>query len=95
VVLDDYQKVAASFAEWDRVDGDVRFVHEHVQGDELVAALRDASVVVAMRERTAFDEVLTAHLGYVTDGSYRVFYTDAVEDVLAWQGGTPLRVIAP
>ena len=63
VVLDDYQRVAASCADWARVDGDVRFVHEHLEGQDLVAALRDASVVVAMRERTAFDAHLLARLG--------------------------------
>jgi phosphoglycerate dehydrogenase-like enzyme len=39
--------------------------------------------------------VLTPHLGYVTDGSYAVFYGDAVEDVVAWQAGVPVRVIHP
>ena len=63
VVLDDYQRVAASCADWARVDGDVRFAHEHLEGQDLVAALRDASVVVAMRERTAFDAHLLARLG--------------------------------
>jgi len=82
VVLDDYQQVAASCADWSRVDGDVRFVHEHLEGDDLVTALRDASVVVAMRERTAFDEQLLARLGrlrlLVTTGA-----TNASIDVAA------------
>ena len=55
VVLDDYQRVAARFGAWERVEGEVRFVHEHLEGDALVEALADARVVVAMRERTAFD----------------------------------------
>jgi phosphoglycerate dehydrogenase-like enzyme len=45
--------------------------------------------------RSAPRTVLAPHLGYVTDGTYRVFYEDAVEDVLAWQRGEPVRVIAP
>ena len=45
--------------------------------------------------RSAPRTVLSPHLGYVTDGTYRVFYGDAVEDVLAWQRGEPLRVVAP
>jgi phosphoglycerate dehydrogenase-like enzyme len=37
--------------------------------------------------------VLTPHLGYVTKGTYEVFYRDAVEDVAAWMAGEPVRVI--
>ncbi len=43
--------------------------------------------------RTAPNTVLTPHLGYVTDGGYRLFYGDAVEDIAAWRDGTPLRVV--
>jgi phosphoglycerate dehydrogenase-like enzyme len=43
--------------------------------------------------RTAPRTVLTPHIGYVTEETYRVFYGDAVEDVAAWAAGTPLRVI--
>lgn len=45
--------------------------------------------------RSAPRTVLTPHLGYVTDGGYRVFYGDAVEDVAAWAAGTPVRVVSP
>ena len=37
--------------------------------------------------------VLTPHLGYVTDASYRRFFTDAVEDIAAWRAGAPIRVL--
>jgi phosphoglycerate dehydrogenase-like enzyme len=38
------------------------------------------------------DNVLAVpHLGYVTEGNYRRFFTEAVEDVAAWQSGTPVR----
>jgi len=37
----------------------------------------------------------TPHLGYVTEESYRVFYGEAVEDIAAWLGGSPLRVLKP
>lgn len=37
--------------------------------------------------------VLTPHLGYVTEETYRVFYAQAVEDILAWLAGAPLRVL--
>jgi len=39
--------------------------------------------------------VLTPHLGYVTAESYAVFYGEAFEDVQAWLGGSPVRVLAP
>jgi phosphoglycerate dehydrogenase-like enzyme len=45
--------------------------------------------------RTAPRTVLTPHLGYVTRDTYRVFYGDAVEDVVAWLRGEPVRVIDP
>ncbi|MFC5137705.1 D-2-hydroxyacid dehydrogenase family protein [Actinomycetospora rhizophila] len=45
--------------------------------------------------RTAPRTVLTPHLGYVTEGSYAVFYRDAVEDVRAWADGAPIRELGP
>ena len=39
--------------------------------------------------------VLTPHLGYVTEKTYEVFYRDAVDDVIAWLDGDPIRVITP
>lgn len=63
VVLDDYQHVAASCADWSAIDGSVEFVHDHVVGEELVDVLQGASVVVAMRERTPFDAALLDRLG--------------------------------
>jgi phosphoglycerate dehydrogenase-like enzyme len=62
VVLDDYQRVASDYASWDLIDGEVEFVHDHLEGEDLVAALTGADVVVAMRERTAFDADLLARL---------------------------------
>jgi phosphoglycerate dehydrogenase-like enzyme len=37
--------------------------------------------------------VLTPHLGYVTRGTYEVYYGEAVEDVAAFLGGAPVRVL--
>ena len=37
--------------------------------------------------------VLTPHLGYVTENSYRVFYGGAVEDIAAFLAGSPVRVL--
>jgi len=38
---------------------------------------------------------ITPHLGYVTEETYRVFYGQALEDVKAYLGGAPLRVLRP
>lgn len=37
--------------------------------------------------------VLTPHLGYVTEGTYRIFYPQALEDIAAWMAGEPIRVL--
>lgn len=37
----------------------------------------------------------TPHLGYVTEGNYRTYFGEAVEDVAAWLAGHPVRVIEP
>jgi len=39
--------------------------------------------------------VITPHLGYVTEETYRIFYGQALEDIKAYLGGTPLRVLRP
>jgi phosphoglycerate dehydrogenase-like enzyme len=64
-VLDDYQQVAASMADWaGRLpDAEVRFFAEHLaDADALVAALEPFEVVVAMRERTPFPREVLARL---------------------------------
>lgn len=61
-VLDDYQGVALTAGPWDQLDAEVVAVREHLAGDALVAALAGSEVVVAMRERTAFDEALLDRL---------------------------------
>lgn len=38
--------------------------------------------------------VITPHIGYVTDETYRIFYGDAVENIAAHLAGSPVRVIA-
>ena len=37
--------------------------------------------------------VLTPHLGYVTEGTYRMFFEDMVENIEAWRAGAPVRVL--
>lgn len=39
--------------------------------------------------------LLSPHVGYVSKENYRVFYGDAVEDILAFLDGAPIRVIEP
>jgi len=56
-ILDDYQNVALSFADWSKVSGDIdiRVFNEHLgNADQVVAALKGFAIVCAMRERTAF-----------------------------------------
>lgn len=43
--------------------------------------------------RSASTAVLTPHIGYVTRGGYRLYFDGVVEDILAWRGGTPIRVL--
>jgi phosphoglycerate dehydrogenase-like enzyme len=43
--------------------------------------------------RTLDNVVITPHLGYVTHGSYTVFYEEAVEDIAAFAAGKPIRVV--
>jgi phosphoglycerate dehydrogenase-like enzyme len=64
-ILDDYQQVALSSANWaalaDRVD--VHVLHERVVDEgELASRIRDCEVVVVMRERTPFTKSLFAGL---------------------------------
>ncbi|MGC0334065.1 phosphoglycerate dehydrogenase-like enzyme [Streptomyces sp. SAI-170] len=64
-VLDDYQDAALRMADWSPLDGkvEVRTLREHLADrDELVAALADCEIVVAMRERTPFDAELLGRL---------------------------------
>ncbi|MCE9672863.1 D-2-hydroxyacid dehydrogenase family protein [Myxococcus stipitatus] len=37
--------------------------------------------------------VLTPHLGYATRENFDVFYRDALEDILAWSTGQPIRAL--
>ncbi|HEV2057510.1 MAG TPA: D-2-hydroxyacid dehydrogenase family protein [Methylomirabilota bacterium] len=74
----------------------------------LIRALQDGTIAGAGLD--VFDEeplppdhpfrrlrntAITPHLGYVTEETYRVFYGQALEDINAYLGGAPLRVLRP
>lgn len=72
----------------------------------LVAALTDGTIAGAGLDvfdteplpldhplRTLDTVVVTPHIGYVSREGYRVFYGEAVEDVLAWLDDSPVRVL--
>jgi phosphoglycerate dehydrogenase-like enzyme len=55
-VLDDYQRRAHEFADWDSLGDGVRvtYLHEPIDASALAQALAEFEVLVLMRERTAF-----------------------------------------
>jgi D-3-phosphoglycerate dehydrogenase len=56
-ILDDYQNVTLSMADWPKVADDIAITvfNEHLgSADEVIAALQGFAIVCAMRERTAF-----------------------------------------
>jgi len=74
----------------------------------LVAALRSRRIAGAALDvfdteplpahhvlRTLDNVVLTPHLGYVTEETFRDFYPQTVEDIAAWMAGDPIRLIDP
>ncbi|GAA5231669.1 D-2-hydroxyacid dehydrogenase family protein [Verticiella sediminum] len=48
---------------------------------------REAAILRAPRT------LLSPHVGYVSRENYRQYYTDAVEDILAWRRGEPIRTL--
>ncbi len=49
--------------------------------------LRDAALIAEGRL------LLTPHLGYTTEATFRRFYREMVEDIAAWQAGAPIRLL--
>ncbi len=64
-ILDDYQRVALEMADWSTLPADthIRVFSDHLtSADKIAERLRDFEIVVAMRERTPFDQWLLKHL---------------------------------
>ncbi|MGB5757005.1 MAG: D-2-hydroxyacid dehydrogenase family protein [Acidimicrobiales bacterium] len=64
-ILDDYQNVALTSADWSGLDGrvDVAVFNQHITDvEELIATLVDFEIIVAMRERTAFPREVVERL---------------------------------
>lgn len=45
--------------------------------------------------RTLNRLLATPHIGYVTEDTYKIFYRDTVENLVAWLDGKPVRVMEP
>jgi len=63
-VLDDYQRRARDYADWEALgpDTEVVFFAEPIAAEALVSTLADFDVLVLMRERTAFPRPVLANL---------------------------------
>src|ERR1700681_4549961 len=79
-----------------------------IDEDALVAALREQSIAGAALDvfgqeplpaahpfRSLPNVLATPHIGYVTRGTYELFYREIVEDIVAFMEGTPIRRIRP
>lgn len=44
--------------------------------------------------RTLSNVLATPHVGYVTEHNYQMFFSQMIEDILAWHAGAPIRVFA-
>jgi len=75
-----------------------------VDEDALVAALKAGAIGGAGLDvyaeepvpvdhplRTAPRTLLTSHVGFVTEQTYKVFYGETVEAIEAWLDGAPIR----
>ena len=71
-ILDDYQSVALSMADWSALGAGVSVqpLHERIgKEDEIAERLRNYDVIVAMRERTPFPATLIGRPGGETPRS--------------------------
>lgn len=78
-----------------------------IDGTALLAALHAGRIMAALDVyeqepltvddpiRTAPNTVLSPHLGYGTSDTFRQFYGESIENILAFLNGAPLRVMNP
>lgn len=77
-----------------------------VEEAALVAALKAGTIAGAavdvfdiepLPEKHPFRELdnilITPHMGYVTEETYKLFYGEMVEDIIAWHKGEPIRIL--
>jgi phosphoglycerate dehydrogenase-like enzyme len=76
-----------------------------VDEESLLSALKNRAIAGAALDVYDFEPLppshpfrsldrllVTPHIGFVTNETYRIFYGDTVENIAAWLGGTPIRV---
>jgi phosphoglycerate dehydrogenase-like enzyme len=44
--------------------------------------------------RSLPNTLLLPHIGYVTTDAYEFWYTQVVENIVAWTAGSPVRVLS-
>lgn len=74
-------------------DALIRGLHEGWLGGAALDVYDLEPLPAGHRLLSAPRTVLTPHLGYVTEQSYREFYGGAFEDVKAWLRGSPVRLL--
>jgi len=64
VILGDYERALRRFSNWDKVDRHCHIAihHEPLHDEALYEAVKDADVIVLVRDRTPFNEALIARL---------------------------------
>lgn len=64
VILDDYERALRRFSNWTQLDGrcNITIHHEPLRDAALYEAVKDADVIVLVRDRTPFNEALIARL---------------------------------
>lgn len=79
-----------------------------VEEAALIAALKDSTIAGAGLDvydteplpadhafRSLDNAILTGHTGYVIKELYELVYGEAVENIMAWKEGSPMRVLNP